>query len=167
MPIDSPLMDRTRDVSYIVLDDLLHAPGGERLQSLMGRGIQYLFPMKVEGEVRAVLATGPRRGGESLNSEDVELLVAVCGHAAIALESARLFAALKEKVEEVESLRRYNENIVESSRIGILVVDGDGVIRAMNRALVEIYGANRDKALGMALGEVFPLPLVRRLARRR
>src|SRR5262249_33173511 len=88
-----------------------------------------------------------------------------CGHAAIALESARLFAALQGKVEEVESLRRYNENILESSRIGILVVDADGSIQALNRALVDIYGASREEAVGRRLGEVFPLPLVRQLAR--
>ena len=165
VPVDSPLVERIRGVSYLLLEDLLHAPGADRLEGLRTLGIQYLFPMKVEGEVRAVLATGPRRDGESLGSEDVELLVALCGHAAIALESARLFAALKEKVEEVESLRRYNENILESSRIGILVVDADGAIQALNRALVEIYGASREEAVGRRLGEVFPLPLVRQLSR--
>lgn len=165
VPIDSPLVERIRGVSYLLLDDLLHAPGAEKLEGLRARGVHYLFPMRVEGEVRAVLATGPRRGGELLGTEDVEMLVALCGHAASALESARLFAALKGKVEEVESLRRYNENILESSRIGILVVDADGAIQALNRALVEIYGAGRDEAVGRKLGDVFPLPLVRQLAR--
>src|SRR5262249_10994103 len=103
VPIDSPLVERIRGVSYLLLEHLMHPPGAERLEGLRARGLQYLFPMKVEGEVRAVLATGPRRGGESLGTEDVELLVALCGHAAIALESARLFEALKGKVEEVES----------------------------------------------------------------
>jgi hypothetical protein len=163
--VDSPLVERIRAVSYLLLEDLLHAPGADKLEGLRARGIQYLFPMKVEGEVRAVLATGSRRGGESLGREDVELLVALCGHAASALESARLFAALKGKVEEVESLRRYNENILESSRIGILVVGADGSIQALNRALVDIYGASREEAVGRKLGEVFPLPLVRQLAR--
>jgi hypothetical protein len=158
-------MQRIRGVSYLLLEDLLHAPAAEKLEGLRARGVHYLFPMKVEGEVRAVLATGPRRGGESLNSEDVELLVTLCGHAAIALESARLVAALQGKVEEVESLRRYNENILESSRIGILVVDREDVIQALNQALVDIYGAPRQEAIGRTLGEVFPLPLVRRLSR--
>ena len=141
VPVDSPLVERIRDVSYMLLDDLARAPGADKLEALRAQGIQYLFPMKVKGEVRAVLATGPRRGGEALNSEDVELLVALCGHAAIAIESARLFAAVQGKVDEVERLRRYNEGILESSRIGILVVDGEGSIQALNQALVEIYGA--------------------------
>lgn len=165
VPIDSPLMERIHGVSYLMVEDLLQAPGAGRLDALRAQGLQYLFPMKVEGEVRAVLATGPRRGGEPLNSEDVELLVALCGHAAIALESARLFAALQEKVEEVERLRRYSDDILESSRVGILVVDGAGVIQAMNQALVDIYGAKREEAIGRTLGEVFPLPLVRRLVK--
>jgi two-component system NtrC family sensor kinase len=165
VPVHSPLVERIRGVSYLLLEELLHAPDAERLEGLRSRGVQYLFPMKVEGEVRAVLATGSRRGGESLGTEDVELLVALCGHAAIAIESARLFAALKGKVEEVECLRRYNENILESSRIGILVVGADGAIQALNRALVDIYGATREEAVGRKLSEVFPLPLVRQLAR--
>jgi uncharacterized membrane protein YhdT len=59
VPVDSPLVERIRGVSYLVLEELLHAPGAERLEGLRARGVQYLFPMKVEGEVRAVLATGP------------------------------------------------------------------------------------------------------------
>lgn len=165
VPVDSPLVERIRTVSYLLLEDLAHAPGGGRFEPLRGLGVHYLFPMKVKGEVRAVLATGPRRGGQPLSSEDVELLVALCGHAAVALESARLLAQLQGKVNEVERLRRHNEDILESSRIGILVVDADGTIQALNEALIELYGASREEAVGRTLAEVFPLPLVRRLAR--
>ena len=165
VPIDSPLVERIRSVSYLMLDDLLQAPGAERLESLHARGIQYLFPMKIKGEVRAVLATSSRRGGQHLSTEDVELLVALCGHAAVALESARLLAQLHRKVDEVESLRRFREDILESSRIGILVVDASGAIEAFNEALEEIYGTPRAEALGRTLRDVFPLPLVRRLER--
>ena len=127
IPVDSPLIERIRGLSYVLLEDLAHAPGSERLDALRARGMQYLFPMKVKGEIRGVLAAGPRREGQPLSREDVELLVALCGHAAAALESARSWRSSRasERVERCEEQRGYSE----SSQVGILVVDPDGTIR--------------------------------------
>jgi PAS domain S-box-containing protein len=156
---DQELIDRLRGVSYLGLEDL--AAGSEAGRALGEAGLHTLFPMRVKGEVRALLAAGTRATGDPLNSEDVEMIVALCGQAASAIEAARLLRQLSEKVSEVEKLRRAHENILESSQVAILVVDDEGTVRNLNRASEELTGVPREEALGSRLREVYSLPLVR------
>src|SRR3989454_3507568 len=119
-------------------------------------GLEYMVPMTVEGEIVAVLGVGTPRGGEPLTTEDLQLLISLCRHAAVAFEGARLYSAVHEKVQEVEALREFNESILESSRVGILVTDSEGRVVNVNRAFEHLYGAGRDRILGQSLSQVMP-----------
>src|SRR5262249_13817263 len=106
LALDEPFLSRARRISYLETHDL--PPGSAAAVALSAAGLTTLFPMRVKGEMRAVLATGRRQGGEPLNSEDVEMLVALAGQASSAIEAARLLAELREKVAEVERLQQTN-----------------------------------------------------------
>jgi PAS domain S-box-containing protein len=157
LELDAAEIERLERAPYLGFD-------AGRLRSLPW--VSYLFPMRVKGSLRAVLAIAERRHPEEpLSTEDRELLGTLSAHAATAIEAARLFQEVRNRVEEIERLHSRQAKILESSAVGLLLLDGDGQIQAWNRALEAIYGMEREEAVGRRLNEVFPLQVVRRLER--
>jgi PAS domain S-box-containing protein len=122
--------------------------------------------MKVKGRICAVLLTAEREeGDEPLSTEDRSLLATLATHAATAIEAARLVREVRQHAEEVETLKARQERILESSGVGLLLLDARGRVLAWNRTFEEIYGLSREQAIGRTMAEVFPLHTVRRIER--
>jgi PAS domain S-box-containing protein len=127
---------------------------------------RFLFSMKVKGKLRAVLAVSDREAAnDPLSGEDRSLLRTLAAQAGTAIEAARLFQEVRRRADEIGRLHALQEKILETSAVGLLLVDGGGRVRAWNRAIEEIYGLSRDEALGRSLAEVFPLDVARRIER--
>ncbi len=128
-------------------------------------GARHLFPLRVKGTLRAVLAVGERgAGGEPLTSEDRALLATLAAHAGTAIEAARLVQEVRRRAEEIERLHEREARILESSAVGLLLSDADGKILAWNRALEQIHGLPRNNAVGRALGDVLPPHVARKIS---
>lgn len=140
----------------------------EEIEFWRDAGLYYFVPCVAKGRTIAVLAVGRRATGEPLSSEDMGLLVAAAGQIATALENARLYQQLHLKALELDRMRAFNENILESLDSGLLVVDLDDRIVRWNRALEQLYGVSREEASGRTLEEIFDAPFVQaiRAARR-
>ena len=65
-------------------------------------------------------------------------------------------AELEEKREELQDLRAFNEDIIESMRGGLLTTDLEGRILLLNRAGAEITGCGFGLVRGQSVREVFP-----------
>ena len=155
LPAAHPLTERLKSEDSVVLD----REGFLALPAAMYRlGLNAFFPMRVKGRIVAVLGISMRED-EELNSEDRQLLETLVAHAAAAMEGARLSEENRERMREVERLKDYNESIVESTRVGILVVDGEQRVRGWNRAMEEMFGKARDEVIGEGLARAFPPPL--------
>ncbi len=129
---------------------------------------RYLFAMKVKDNLRAVLAIAERESPEeALTTEDRALLSTLAAHAGTAIEAARLVAEVRRRADEIERLHGRQERILESSAVGLLLLDEEGRILAWNRALEGIYDLPRAQAIGHRLGEVFPLHVARRIEQER
>jgi hypothetical protein len=127
---------------------------------------RYLYSMRVKGHLRAVLAIAEReRPDEPLTTEDRALIGTLAAHAATAIEAARLVREVRHRAEEIGRLHALQAKILESSAVGLLLLDRAGGILAWNRALEEMYGLPRSEAIGRQLGEVFPLQVARRIER--
>jgi PAS domain-containing protein len=101
--------------------------------------------MKVKGRLRAVLAIAEREPPEEpLTTEDRALLGTLAAHAATAIEAARLVLEVRQRAEEIERLHARQARILQSSAVGLLLLDNEGRIQDWNRALEEIYGLPRD-----------------------
>ncbi|MCP3979720.1 MAG: PAS domain-containing protein [bacterium] len=125
---------------------------------------RYVFPMKVKGRVSALIALDDREPpGEPLNREDRALLGTLAAHAGSAIEAARLLSEVRRRAEQVERLHAQQEQILESSAVGLLLLDDEGRIQAWNRALEDAYGTDRAAAVGRSLDDVFPLHVARRI----
>jgi PAS domain S-box-containing protein len=157
LELDRETMNRLERDTWIHIDQ----------RSLPSMGwAHYLYSLKVKGSTRAVLAIAERRDlGEPLTSEDRALLGTLAAHAGTAIEAARLVNEVRQRATEVETLHARQAKILESSAVGLLLLDVDGRVQAWNRALEEIYGLAREAAIGHPLSDVFPLHVVRRIER--
>ncbi|MEP7304782.1 MAG: ATP-binding protein [Acidobacteriota bacterium] len=154
------------DAGYTVaLDDPIAAARfvAEEVELWRDAGIHYFVPCVFEGRAIAVLALGRKDTEQPFNSEDLALLTAVAGQAATSIENGRLYRQLHLKAEELDGLREFNENILESLEDGLVVFDGAERIVRWNRALEAFYGVTRVNAIDRSLVDVFEAPFVEAL----
>ncbi len=118
--------------------------------------LNYYIPCRAQRRTIAVLGLGKTIEGDFLTSEDVELLETVAGYIGIAMQNARLYASLEQKVTEYERLKDFNENIVESINVGVLAVDLEDRVESWNSQMEVMYALPRLQAVGRPLSEVFP-----------
>ena len=146
----------------VALDDPIAASRFlvEDVELWRAAGLYYFVPCVSKEGTIAVLALGRKNTGESLNSEDTGLLAAVAGQIATALENARLYRQLHVKAHELDRMRAFNENILQSLDDGLLVLDLSDRIVRWNTALEQLYGVPRAEAVGRGLRDVFDPPLV-------
>jgi two-component system NtrC family sensor kinase len=144
--LDDPMVSNRLDVNDV--------------ESWRGEGVSCFIPCVSNEGTIAVLVLGRKETGEPISSEDTALLATVAAQVATALENARLYRQLHLKASELDRLRAFNENILESLHDGLLVVDlSDRVVR-WNTALEEMYGIPRGSAIGLELSELFDGPMV-------
>jgi two-component system, NtrC family, sensor kinase len=124
--------------------------------SIVRLDLNYYIPCRAQRKPIAVLGLGKTMEGDFLTSEDVELLETLAGYIGIAIQNARLYASLEQKVAEYERLKDFNENIVESINVGVLAVDLADRIESWNSQMEVMYALPRWQALSRPLSEVFP-----------
>lgn len=123
--------------------------------------LNYYLPCRLQDRTIAVIGLGKTTGGDFLSSEDMELLESLASYIGIALQNARLYSSLEQKITEFERLKEFNENIVESINVGILAVDLDDRIESWNTQMEVLFALPRVEALRRAIVEVFPESLYR------
>jgi PAS domain S-box-containing protein len=115
----------------------------------------YYAPCAARSRVVAVLALGRPTDGALLTSEDTSLLRAISGYVAVAIENALLLEEQARRAKELARLKEFNENIIESISVGVMVVNLRGRITNWNGALEQIYGLKREEVIGRRITEVF------------
>jgi PAS domain S-box-containing protein len=122
--------------------------------------LNYFIPCQIRDHAIAVLGLGKTVDGDFLSSEDVELLHTIAGYLAIALDNAQLYNSLEQKAAQIERLKDFSENIVESMNVGVLAVDFSGAVESWNTQLEGLVGVPRQEAVGRKLEEVLPAELM-------
>jgi two-component system, NtrC family, sensor kinase len=153
---------RVLDGHVVALDDPLTSrrfTAGE-VDGWRDQGVHYFVPCVSKGGTIAVMALGGKESGEPLSSEDMALLGAVAGQVATALENGRLYQQLQGKMDELNRLRQFSENILSSLTDGLLVAGLDDRVLRWNPALERIYGVPRAEAVGRPLDALFDEPFV-------
>jgi two-component system NtrC family sensor kinase len=126
----------------------------ETAWQLLRAGYRYVFALRNRGELQGLLLLGTRRGEEPLSRDDIHLVGSLTAPVALAIENSRLYGRLRRQLEEIRSLKEYNENIIESSSSAIAVVANDGTILTANKAFWDLVGG--DEELDVPIGMLFP-----------
>jgi len=134
-------------------------PARAAMEKLSAAGFFHVLPLKVEDKVVGCLAMGKKHDGSYFSREDWELLTTISGSAALALENADLYGRETVRAMEMQRLKDYSENIIESLTVGVSVIDEAGLVIGWNRVLEEQVGIRKKAALGRTLQEVLgPTP---------
>jgi len=151
--------ERTRHQLDVVSTDL---PASVR-HTVAKLDLTYYIPCSVRGRTIAYLGVSRTEAGDFLSSEDLELLAMLSGYVGIAIENARLYQSLQQKVAEYERLKEFSENIVESINVGIAAADLEDRVESWNSQMETLTGVSRATALGQRLRDLFPSQLSRAL----
>ena len=128
-------------------------------------------PLKVRDRVLGVIEVVNREDGTSFSRADAEVLKAVANQAAIALDNARLYDRLEQRVEqsqgelaianrELQADKTLLQTVLHSMTDGVVVTDGRGAIQLVNPAAQMLLPELERPVLGEKLGLVlqdFPL----------
>lgn len=160
VPPDFREMIRTRSAGTGIVraDDLESAPesfGSTVPTGFVRRALHYYVPCIVRGRMVAVVGLGRSAEGALLSSEDLEILRTVSGYVAVAIENSLLYEEQHERAAELETLKEFNESIVESINVGLLAVDTDGRVTRCNSALEEILDVERALVVGQPIENLF------------
>jgi PAS domain S-box-containing protein len=153
---DSDVARRLTAGHTLTLDDPLsqHRLETSEVEVWREAGIHYFVPCVSKEGTIAVMALGRKASTEPLSSEDMALLAAVAAQAATALENGRLYGQLRVKAHELDRMREFSENILESLNDGIAVVNRDDRVLRWNRRLEELYGLRHEEAAGRPLADI-------------
>jgi two-component system, NtrC family, sensor kinase len=133
----------------------LHLTPEER-HSAAALDLNYYLPCRLQNKTIAIIGLGRTTHGDFLSSEDVELLESMASYIGIAIQNARLYASLEQKISEYERLKEFNENIVESINVGVFAVDLEERIESWNAQMEVMYAMSRQEAVGQSLRDILP-----------
>jgi two-component system NtrC family sensor kinase len=128
--------------------------------------LNYFIACRFRDRTVAILGLGKTVDGDYLSTDDLELLFTIAGYVAIAIENARLYQSLEQKAMQIERLKDFSENIVESLNIGVVTVDLEDRIESWNPQLEGLLEISRRDALRKKLQEVLPADLVAEIGAR-
>ncbi|OGO38660.1 MAG: hypothetical protein A2W35_06935 [Chloroflexi bacterium RBG_16_57_11] len=106
-------------------------------------------PLMVHDHAIGILEVDHRQSGNSFESEQVTMLMALAGYAAIAIENTRLYL-------HSESERLKLESILTGIEEALVVVDHDRRLVLINRKACEAFGIAEQNVIGKRVSEVFP-----------
>jgi len=135
-------------------------------QTLEKLDLNYFVPCRFRERPVAVLGLGKTVDGDYLTSEDMELLDTIGGYLAIAIENARLYESLEQKASQIEHLKEFHENIIQSLSIGVLTADLDDCIDSWNPQMERLLGIGYGEAMGQPLSDILPPDLCAEIASR-
>lgn len=127
----------------------------EVAMQLLRSGYRIAFPLRHRGELEGLLLCGNKPGEVPLSRDDLSLIGSLTAPLALAIENARLYSRLRRQLDEIRSLKEYNEHIIESSPSAIAVVAGDGTLLTANHAFWDITAV--DPASDARVTDLFPI----------
>lgn len=126
-------------------------------QALFIQGYRSTFPLTVRGRKIGLVVAGLKAAQIPLNSDDCMLIRQLLNQASLAIENAQLLEQMQRQLQEVVELKKFNEEIIESSPAGIVVLDEGRRIVSANLAFAALVGFERSALKRRPIDEVLSL----------
>ncbi len=153
--LDEEIYDQLKKSDYLSLHSFTEKKEmHKKFEQLASFGFVHYLPLKIEDKLIGCLGMGKKQDNSLLNSEDWLLLTTISSHVALALENAYLYNQASIRAQELQKLKDYSENIIESLTVGVVVLDQKGNIIGWNRILEDTFQINKEKALNNKLANV-------------
>jgi len=123
----------------------------QKFHDLISLGFFHIMPLTVEDKLIGCIGMGKKKDNTFLNAEDWELLQTISSPVALALENAYLYNQANIRALELERLKDYSENIIESLTVGVAVLDRRGQIIGWNRVLEDQFVKTKKETIGKKL----------------
>jgi PAS domain S-box-containing protein len=125
-------------------------------QSIVAYNLRSILcvPLKVRGNVTGVIYADNRIRSGLFTAKELEVLANFSNQAAVALENARLFASVRQTLDEVTALKNLMDNVFFSITSGVITADVHERVTLCNRAAGQIIGRTSPEVVGHDLEEV-------------
>ncbi len=143
----------------VVTTDAQRDPRFSEQDSVVSLNLRSILciPLKAKESVIGVVYVDNRLRAGLFQQADVYALQGFADQAAIAIENARLFESIEQKMQEIARLKTFQDNIFASLASGVLATDLDDRITAFNRAAESIFAVTATKSIGRPYREMLPL----------
>ncbi|MBI4789627.1 MAG: GAF domain-containing protein [Chloroflexi bacterium] len=134
----------------VITTDALRDPRFSDQDSVVSLHLRSILchPLKVKDRVIGVVYVDNRLRAGLFQPEDAQALRAFADQAAIAIDNARLFASVRQKMNEIGALKTFQDNIFASIASGVIATDLSDRVTAFNRAAEGIFAMPAAQSLG-------------------
>lgn len=113
----------------------------DRLASL---DVDSCIPVFQENDLFGIILLGKKVNKKIFTQEDIQMFLAFSGQLALAANNARLYSGLREA-------KTFRDNILQSLKNGVIVVDNDGEVVFINNEAKRILGLSGENATEIVL----------------
>ncbi|MGQ9618666.1 MAG: ATP-binding protein [Candidatus Aminicenantia bacterium] len=123
----------------------------EDLKELEKLRISNVVPLIVGERCVGWVGLGKKEGWKSLNKDELKFIESIQPFVSLATENAQLWEELRERAEEMERLKDFNEEIIENLKVGVVVVDEEEKIKSWNSTAETLFNLSKSNAIGQYL----------------
>jgi len=117
----------------------------------------FIGPLRVGGNLGALISFRLERENGRLSPEEMRLMKNLFNQCDVLMENMELYASVNQKANSIMQLKEANENIIESSRVGILTMDDMGHADSCNSAFADIAGRTKEELINRRFDEMLHL----------
>lgn len=104
-------------------------------------------PLKIKETITGVIYADNRVASGIFVEQDRDVLAALANQAAVAIENARLFRAIRDHLAEITEMKELMDNVFASIASGVITIDDEDRIALINQAAERILGLASESIL--------------------
>jgi PAS domain S-box-containing protein len=152
-PMSDEMIEWLRQANHVIVREeresaALHDEDRQVQKYMAEQGAEIIIPLVYKGDIKGVMILGQKGGREPYVQSDIDLLELLAGHAAIAVENARLFEEARYSKESFLASESKFRTLADTAAFAIFIHQGGNFLYA-NHAAEVIGGYTIDEYLTM------------------
>ena len=127
-------------------------------------GVELFMPLSYKGKLQGVLSLGRKGNLDVYADSDLALLEALAGHAAVAIENARLYEESRRVQESLRESQERFRSLIETTSDWVWEMNDRGMYTYVSPKIRDILGHEPDEVLGKTFFDFMPREEARRAA---